>query len=140
MVDYSSGDAGTDEPAAGTGGGIASASGGGSQPGGATINDPAYDTVLSTTVRMPVAGIIDVDGYAMQQFSAPTGAWSFQLWVDGSLLWSPGGIAIADTVALGGVKYCEAGDRVILLRWSGATSVTLLARFLKVRGFNNVSG
>lgn len=123
------------DPGEGTGGG-GIAPGGGGAGGGA----PGMTTVLTTTVTLKEAGLVDVDGAAMQAFSAIPASWGFELWIDGTVVWNPSGTYPGDVIAIGGILHCEAGDRIVLLKWRGNSHVTLGPRYLKVRGFNNVEG
>lgn len=100
----------------------------------------SYETALSETVTLPVAGIIDIDGAAKQIFSTPTAAWGFQIYIGGELVWDFGGIAIQDIVPLCAWKYCPAGSCTIEVKWAGDSTITLGARFLKVRHYKKTSG
>ena len=122
------------DPGDGGGGGVSPGSGGGATGASGML------VVLSKTITLPVAGVVDVDGAALQSFSPGNSAWRFELWIDGELVWAPSGTAPGDVVAIGGTKFCTAGDRLVELRWAAATNITLKSRYLKIRGFNNVAG
>ena len=116
--------------------------GGGISPGagGGVTGAPGMVTVATTTVTLKEAGLVDVDGAAMQGFSAIPASWAFELWIDGTIVWNPSGTYPGDVIPVGGVLHCEAGDRVVMLKWRGDSHLTLGPRYLKVRGFNNVAG
>ncbi len=109
---------------------------------GTGIGADNFVSVLRTTITLAVAGVIDVDGGALQAFanypSSPT-AWQFGLYIDGHLEWAPGGQAPGDAVAIGGQRFCQAGTRTVELVWQGAPTATLRDRYLKIRGFNNTT-
>ncbi len=109
---------------------------------GTGIGADNFVSVLRTNITLAVAGVIDVDGGALQAFanypSSPT-AWQFGLYIDGHLEWAPGGQAPGDAVAIGGQRFCQAGTRTVELVWQGAPTATLRDRYLKIRGFNNTT-
>jgi hypothetical protein len=103
----------------------------------------SFISLGSKTIHLPVPGIIEVEGAAQQSAQSGSGQstrWSFNLYIDGLLVWNPGGSVPLDCVYLGGCKYCEAGDRTIELRWIADPSITVTRAFLKIKGLNNTQG
>lgn len=100
----------------------------------------AYNTILTKTITLPVAGVIEVDGAALLGFPNGPAQWGFGLYIDGMLVWAPQGINAQVSQPLGGIKACAAGPRVVELKWSAASTVLLHSAYLKIKGFNNTAG
>lgn len=100
----------------------------------------AYNQVLSKTVTLPVAGVVDVDGVALLGFPSGAAQWGFGLYIDGTLVWYPQGNVAQVCVPLTGQKLCAAGPRTVELKWSADPAVRLEAAILKIKGFNNTIG
>lgn len=100
----------------------------------------AYNQVLTKTVTLPVAGVVNVEGVALLGFPSGPAQWGFGLYIDGTLVWYPQGNVAQVCVPLTGLKLCDAGPRTVELKWSAATNVRLEAAVLKIMGFNNTAG
>ena len=100
----------------------------------------AYNMILTKTITLPIAGVIEVDGAALLGFPTGPGQWGFGLYIDGTLVWAPQGNNTQVSQPLGGIKACDAGQRVIELKWSADAHVRLHSAYLKIKGFNNTAG
>lgn len=99
----------------------------------------SFITVLSKAISLPVDGVIEVDGIGVQGF-AGANQWGFELWIDGLRVYFSQGFSDQVAVPFGGLKACDAGPRLIELRWAAHPSVTLHNAFLKIKGFANTAG
>lgn len=99
----------------------------------------SYGNVITQSVTLRKAGVIEVDGAVLQGFPTGPGYWTCRLTIDGVVVWQPGGNNLEVTVHIGGLKYCEAGSREVQLDWAADTNVSLQQAFLKIKGFNNTT-
>lgn len=98
-----------------------------------------YGNVITQSVTLRKAGVVEVDGAVLQGFPNGVGYWTCRLSIDGVVVWQPGGTNFEVTVQIGGLRYCDAGERVVTLDWAADTNVRLEQAFIKIKGFNNTT-
>ena len=87
-------------------------------------------------VTIPQAGFIFSSFTALQGFAStsPPDNWYFSMFIDGVKVCESAGTVPGDSVALSGAKYCSAGSREVIVKWSGVTGITLKNRTLYAVG------
>ena len=87
-------------------------------------------------VTIPQAGFIFSSFTALQSFTStsPPDNWYFSMFIDGVKVSESAGTVPGDSVALSGAKYCSAGSREVIVKWSGDTNITLKNRTLYAVG------
>ena len=87
-------------------------------------------------VTIPQAGFIFSSFTALQGFAStsPPDNWYFSMFIDGVKVCESAGTVPGDSVALSGAKYCSAGSREVIVKWSGDTNITLKNRTLYAVG------
>ncbi|WP_188064769.1 hypothetical protein [Sphingobium sp. KCTC 72723] len=96
-----------------------------------------WQTILSKTVELPVAGVVRAGGDVLLGFPSGPAQWGVRLYIDGALLWSAQGNSLQVSQHVGGRKACEAGPCLVELQWSAAPTVTLHSAYLEIDGLPN---
>ncbi|WCT78870.1 phage tail protein [Novosphingobium humi] len=94
-------------------------------------------TVMSTSIVMPVAGYVVVTGSLSQGFSVVPRGWTFTLYINGTQVWVGSGTYPGDVLSAVGSKYCEAGTVTIQMIWSGNPAVRVISQNYVIQGFPN---
>ncbi|RYG88823.1 MAG: hypothetical protein EON59_03270 [Alphaproteobacteria bacterium] len=94
----------------------------------------AWQTTLSASIVMPVAGWIEATFVAAQGFTSGDEDWAFQLLIDGTVVFEISGGHTNDSIILSGAQPVAAGTSVVLAQWRAHSSVQLHNRNLLVKG------
>ena len=100
------------------------------------VNNMSLIDCASFYVTIPQAGFIFSSFTALQSFTSisPPDNWYFSMFIDGVKVSESAGTVPGDSVALSGAKYCSAGSREVIVKWSGDTNITLKNRTLYAVG------
>lgn len=99
-----------------------------------------WQTVLTKTVDLPIAGIVRVSGDVLLGFPSGAAQWGLRLYIDGALMWAPQGNSLQVSQHVGGRKACAAGPCLVELQWSAAATVRLHSAYLEIDGLPNTIG
>ena len=100
------------------------------------VDNMSLTDCASFYVTIPQAGFIFSSFTALQGFAStsPPDRWYFSMFIDGVKVCESAGTVPGDSVALSGAKYCSAGSREVIVKWSGDTNITLKNRTLYAVG------
>jgi hypothetical protein len=79
-------------------------------------------SILSQYVPLTKAGQVSATAAIAQHFPSGTRNWSFDLYINGSLVYRCYGANGQDSIALAGALYCPAGNILVEIIWTGQNS------------------